>query len=355
MLDSTDSVSVWNLARVLLDKYLAGLWLPGCDDHSGEGLRATPNEEGGRVMAFQKTLGREIQCSGIGLHGGQKVHLTLRPAPPDSGVILRRTDVEGFDLRVGVDSVCDVDHATSLRCGEHRISTIEHLLSALAGLGVDNAIIEADADEIPILDGSSAPFVYLIHEAGIREQSRVRRVLRIRKPVEVTSGDRRLAVYPHDGLKITYSIEFDHPAIGEQVTSYEITPKIYQDEIASARTFGFLREVEMLRKAGLARGGSLENAIVLGDHEILNAPLRYKDEFVRHKILDLIGDATLLGLPIQGHLVAHKAGHGLHAELVRALLADPSCGEIVTDGETTVAPTAALAPLSPETLAYARI
>ena len=161
-------------------------------------------------MGLQRTLGRVIECSGIGLHSGRKVHLTLRPAPPDTGIVLRRTDVEGFELRADVGAVCDVDHATSLQCGEHRLGTIEHLLSALAGLGVDNVIVEADAEEIPILDGSSAPFVYLIHEAGIRGQNRPRRVLRVRKPIEVSDGERHMAVYPHPGLKVTYTIEFDH-------------------------------------------------------------------------------------------------------------------------------------------------
>lgn len=205
------------------------------------------------------------------------------------------------------------------------------------------------------MDGSAAPFVYLIHEAGIREQKQFRSYWKVTRPVEVSRGDIHMAVYPYDGLKVSYTIEFDHPAIGVQKASLRIDPNLYQEEIAPARTFGFLQQVEMLRKAGLAKGGSLDNAIVLGEHEILNAPLRYRDEFVRHKILDLLGDVFLMGMPIQGHFVAHKGGHGLHAEMVRTLLEDPSCGEVVSGSESRERPAPSLAPLSPETQALARV
>jgi UDP-3-O-[3-hydroxymyristoyl] N-acetylglucosamine deacetylase len=296
---------------------------------------------------------------GIGLHGGRTVRLNLRPAPANTGIVLHRTDVPDFHMRAGVDGVCDVDHATSIRHPDpdrkERLGTVEHLLSALYGLGVDNLHAEADSDEIPILDGSSAPFVYLIHEAGIREQAQPRPVFRLKERVEVRDGDRHIVAYPHEGLKITYFIHFDHPAIRTQNKSLEIQPAVYQEEIAPARTFGFLREVEAMRRAGLARGGSLDNAVVLGDHEILNAPLRYADEFVRHKILDLLGDISLLGMPLMGHVMAHKGGHGLHAALVRRILENPAVGEVVVPGvEVPLGPAPVLAPLSQRTLALAR-
>jgi UDP-3-O-[3-hydroxymyristoyl] N-acetylglucosamine deacetylase len=283
-------------------------------------------------MRTQRTLRREVSCTGIGLHGGKRVSMRLRPAPVGSGVVIRRTDVEGFEVRNHVGAVCDVDHATSVHSNGHRVGTIEHLLSALNGLGIDNALVEVDSDEIPVLDGSAVPFVYLIHEAGIRVQPWPRRYLRVRRPVEVSSGDSTLSLLPHHGFRVSYTIEFDHRAIRTQSLTLDLTPQVYQDELAPARTFGFLRDVEAMRRAGLARGGSLENAVLLGEHEVLN-PLRFPDEFVRHKMLDLVGDFALAGGPILAHAVAHKAGHALHVAAVRQMLSEPDAVEVVTWGE----------------------
>ena len=290
-------------------------------------------------MRVERTLRRTVSCTGIGLHSGKQVHLSLRPAPAGSGITFRRTDLDDFNVQARVDAVCSVDHATTLICGQERLGTVEHCLAALAGIGVDNARIEVDAEEIPILDGSSAPFVYLIHEAGIRLQSRPRRYLRVRRPVEVRDGDRYVCFYPQASLRLSYSIEFDHPVIGRQRGNYVIDPSSFQDEIASARTFGFLKEVEAMRRAGLAQGGSLENAVVLGEHDVLN-PLRFQDEFVRHKILDLLGDLSLIGMPLLAHVDAHKAGHALHVEATRELLATADAYEVVTWGQGAVKPSA---------------
>jgi len=283
-------------------------------------------------MRTQRTLRREVACTGIGLHGGRQVQLRLRPAPVGHGIVLRRTDVPGFEVRALVGAVCDVNHATSIRCAGERVGTVEHLLAALHGLGVDNAAIEVDADEVPILDGSAVPFVYLLQEAGVRVQPWPRRYLRVRRPVEVKVGDSTLTLYPHDGLRVTYTIEFDHPAIRRQTLTLDMDQAVFQEEIAPARTFGFLRDVEALRRAGLAKGGSLENAVLVGEHEVLN-PLRFPDEFVRHKILDLVGDLSLAGAPLLAHAVAYKAGHALHILAVREMLRDPSAFEVVTWGE----------------------
>ena len=287
-------------------------------------------------MRTQRTLRREASCAGIGLHGGRPVHLRLRPAPVGTGIVLRRTDVSGFEARALVGAVCDVNHATTIRCAGERVGTVEHLLAALHGLGVDNVHVEVDSDEVPVLDGSAVPFVSLIQEAGIRVQAWPRRYLRVRRPVEVAFGDSWLTLCPHDGFRVSYTIEFDHPAIRRQSLTLDLDPATFQEEVAPARTFGFLRDVEALRRAGLARGGSLENAVLLGEHEVLN-PLRYPDEFVRHKILDLVGDFSLAGAPILAHAVAHKAGHAMHILAVREMLRDPAAFEVVTWGEERVA------------------
>jgi UDP-3-O-[3-hydroxymyristoyl] N-acetylglucosamine deacetylase len=248
-------------------------------------------------MEAQRTLKRQISCAGIGLHSGQKVTLTLKPAAADTGVRFRRTDL-GVDIAARVGEVSSVQHATVLGKAGATVETVEHLLAALVAAGIDNIVVELNHREVPIMDGSSAPFLYLLQEAGIKKLATPRRYLKILKPVQIASGDKRIAIYPS-----------------------RITEATFADHIAGARTFGFLKEVEWLRQNGLALGGSLENAIVIGDTNVLNA-LRFEDEFVRHKILDVVGDLALVGYPIVGHVVAHRAGHALHTALAAEILAD---------------------------------
>jgi UDP-3-O-[3-hydroxymyristoyl] N-acetylglucosamine deacetylase len=271
-------------------------------------------------MHAQRTLRRPTSCAGIGLHSGNKVTLSLKPAAADTGIRFRRSDLGGLEVPATVEHVCGINHATGLSRDTVRVDTVEHLLAALVSLGVDNVIVELNSPEVPIMDGSAAPFIYLIQEAGIKELSKVRRFLKVLRPVSLTRGDKRIAVYPSDRFKVTYSIAFDHPLLRHQARTMRVTEQSFIDEIAPARTFGFLKEVEMLRQQGLALGGSLENAIVIGDTGVLNNVLRFEDEFVRHKILDLVGDMALVGHPIVGHLVAHRGGHALHTEFAARLL-----------------------------------
>jgi UDP-3-O-[3-hydroxymyristoyl] N-acetylglucosamine deacetylase len=271
-------------------------------------------------MVVQHTLKRQISCAGIGLHSGQKVTLTLKPAPADSGIRFRRTDL-GVEIPASVDNVSAVQYATVLGRDGATVETVEHLLAALVASGIDNVVVELSQREVPIMDGSSAPFLFLLQEAGVKRQGAARRYLKVLKPLQVTSGDKRIAVYPSDHFKVSYTISFDHPLLRHQTRTERITEQTFTEHIASARTFGFLKEVEWLRQQGLALGGSLENAIVIGDTGALNA-LRFEDEFVRHKILDVVGDLALVGYPMLGHVVAHRAGHAMHTELGRAILAD---------------------------------
>jgi UDP-3-O-[3-hydroxymyristoyl] N-acetylglucosamine deacetylase len=270
-------------------------------------------------MAYRRTLRRPIGCTGIGLHSGKPVRLELLPAPAGHGISFRRTDV-GVEIAASVENLGKLDHATSLIRDGVSIDTVEHLLSALHGLGVDDVKVEVSGPEVPILDGSAAPFVLLIHEAGLRPQRLARRYLKVLKPVEVVRGGKWARFTPADHLRITYSIGFDHPLLRQQSFSLRVSPTSFAEEIAPARTFGFLRDVETLRRNGLALGGSLENAVVIGESGVLNNKLRFEDEFVRHKILDAIGDLALVGHPLLGHLEASKAGHALHAALVQELL-----------------------------------
>ena len=263
-------------------------------------------------MDAQRTLRRQISCVGIGLHSGNKVNLTLKPAVADSGIRFRRTDLGNHEVPATVNNLNGIQLATGLAINEVSVETVEHLLAALVSVGIDNAIVELNSPEVPIMDGSAAPFVYLIHEAGIKAQTPKRQYLKILRPIAMARGDKRIAIYPSDHFKVTYSIAYDHPLLRHQSRTIRLSEDAFVDEIAPARTFTFLKEVEMLRQQGLALGGSLENAIVVGDTGILNNALRFDDEFVRHKILDVIGDMALIGYPLIGHLVAHRGGHALH-------------------------------------------
>ena len=275
-------------------------------------------------MIAQRTLDHSIRCSGIGLHSGRKIELVLHPAEENTGITFIRSDL-GIEFPAKAEYVTDTRLRTTIGKGDAQISTVEHLLSALAGLGVDNARIEVSGAEVPIMDGSSAPFVFLIQCAGIREQSSAKKVLRILKHVEVVDGDKRCALYPTGGFKISYLLDYDHPLLRKRQVSIDFSRQAYTREISRARTFGFLHEVEALQKAGLALGGSLENAIVLDTHRVVNeGGLRYEDECVRHKILDTLGDLSLSGYPIVGAFEGELTGHDMNHKLVTTLLADPS-------------------------------
>jgi len=280
-------------------------------------------------MDPQRTLKRSITCAGIGLHSGKKVTLSLKPAPADSGIRFRRTDLGGVEIPATVDYLGTVAYATQLRLGDARVETVEHVLAALVSARVDNAIIELNTPEVPIMDGSSAPFIFLVQECGIRALSEPRRYLKVLRPITLARGDKHIALYPADQFKVSYTISFDHPLLRHQSKTMTLSEHAFIDEIAPARTFTFLKEVEMLRQNGLALGGSLDNAIVIGDTGVLNSSLRYEDEFVRHKILDLIGDLALVGHPIVAHAVVHRGGHALHTELATALLAERGAWQLV--------------------------
>jgi UDP-3-O-[3-hydroxymyristoyl] N-acetylglucosamine deacetylase len=279
-------------------------------------------------METQRTVRRPVSCTGIGLHSGNKVSLSLKPAPADFGIRFRRSDLGGLEIPATVDNLASIRYATGLACGEGSVETVEHLLAALVSLGVDNVVVELNHPEVPIMDGSASPFVYLIHEAGLKTVAAPRRFLKVVRPIALSSGDKRIALYPSDHFKVTYSISFDHPLLRHQSRTLAITEDSFVEEIASARTFGFLKEVETLRQHGLALGGSLDNAIVLGETSVLNA-LRFDDEFVRHKILDVLGDLALVGHPIIGHLVAHRGGHALHTSFAARILEEADAWRLV--------------------------
>ncbi|HVO30271.1 MAG TPA: UDP-3-O-acyl-N-acetylglucosamine deacetylase [bacterium] len=282
-----------------------------------------------RATIRQKTLAHEVRFDGIGLHTGERIAVRLAPAPAGTGLVFASGDDR---IPARTENVVSTVLATTLGLSNGaRISTVEHFLAALAGMGVDNAIVEIDGSELPILDGSSQIFVDQILAAGIVEQRAERIVYCVRRPFGVRDGVKEATFWPAPGFRVSYSIDFAHPAIGEQRWDGLITPAIFARDLAAARTFGFLKDVEMLRASGLALGGSLENAVVLDDTGVLNPEgLRFPDEFVRHKVLDAIGDLALAGMPIVGHLVAHRAGHDLNQRLVREMLADPANYEIVT-------------------------
>jgi len=284
-------------------------------------------------MIAQRTLRRPVSCSGIGLHSGNKVTLSLKPAPADFGIRFQRADLGGLEVPATVTHLGGIQLATGLTREAVSVETVEHLLAALTALGIDNVIVELNSPEVPIMDGSAAPFVYLIlNEAGVKRLTAPKKFLKVLRPISLSQGDKRIALYPSDHFKVTYSISFDHPLIRHQSRTMKITDESFVEEIAPARTFGFLKEVEMLRQRGLALGGSLDNAIVLGETGVLNNALRFEDEFVRHKILDAIGDLALVGYPVIGHLVAHRAGHALHTEFAAKILEEASAWRLVESG-----------------------
>ncbi|ATB41312.1 UDP-3-O-[3-hydroxymyristoyl] N-acetylglucosamine deacetylase [Cystobacter fuscus] len=279
----------------------------------------------------QRTLLQPVRCQGVGLHSGAPVNLSLLPAPVNHGIVFVRTDtLRPVSIPALTEYVVDTSLATTLGKDGVKVSTVEHLMSALAGMGLDNVRVELDGPEVPIMDGSAAPFSSLISEAGVREQEEPRRLLVIKKTVTVTDGDKEASLSPAKGFRISCTVDFKHPLITEQSFELEFSDRCFAREISRARTFCFRRDVEMLQKMGLARGGSLDNAIVVDEFSILNPDgLRFADEFVRHKILDAIGDISLFGHPVMGHLKAFKTGHALNQKLVKAVLADPSSYEIV--------------------------
>jgi UDP-3-O-[3-hydroxymyristoyl] N-acetylglucosamine deacetylase len=281
----------------------------------------------------QRTLKSLIRASGVGLHTGQKVRMVLRPAPADSGIIFRRIDLASpVDIPARADRVGEARLASTLVKDGVKVHTVEHLMSALAGLGIDNAFVDLDAPELPIMDGSASPFALLIQQAGIEEQGAPKRFLRVRKTVEVKEGDKWARLEPYEGLRMSFSIEFRHPVIDRstQSVTVDFAETSYLKEIARARTFGFMHEVEDLKDSGLALGGGLDNAVVLDEHSVLNSGgLRFADEFIRHKLLDAMGDLYLLGRPLLGAFTAHKSGHALNNKLARAALADAGALETV--------------------------
>jgi len=285
-------------------------------------------------MIKQRTLKTLVSASGVGLHGGVKVNMTLRPAAPDTGIVFRRIDLRiPVDLPASALLVGDTRMCSCLERDGVKVGTIEHLMSAFAGLGIDNAYVDLDAPEVPILDGSSAPFIFLIQSAGIEEQNAAKKFIRITRPVEVKDGDKWARFEPFDGYKLSFSIVFRHPAIDRsaQEAVFDFAEHSYVHEVARARTFGFMQEVEWLRENNLALGGGLENAIVLDEYRVLNADgLRYPDEFVKHKLLDAIGDLHLLGHPLLAAFSAHKSGHALNNLLARELLAHPESWQLVS-------------------------
>ena len=285
-------------------------------------------------MIRQRTLKNVIRATGVGLHTGDKVYLTLRPAAPDTGIVFRRTDLAvPVDIPACPLNVGDTRLSTTLVKDGVRISTVEHLLSAFAGLGIDNAYVDVSAAEVPIMDGSAGPFVFLIQSAGIEEQNRAKRFVRIKRRVRVEDGDKYAMFEPYDGFKVEFAIDFDHPAFPSRTraATVDLSANSFVKEVSRARTFGFLRDIESLRKQNLALGGSMDNAVVVDDYRVLNEEgLRYEDEFVRHKILDAIGDLYLLGHSLIGAFRGYKSGHGLNNQLLRALIADRSAWEEVT-------------------------
>jgi len=287
-------------------------------------------------MRLQNTLKREIIIRGTGLHTGQQINMRLKPAPRDTGIVFIRTDKGGVQIKASVSSVADTNFATTLASNGTRVGTVEHLLSAIMALQIDNAYIELDGPEIPIMDGSAMPFVKKITEAGIARQGKRLPYIRILKPIVVAEGKSQIAIIPYEGMRITQSIHYSHPLFGEQRLGMDITEESFINELAPARTFGFLKDIQAMRSQGLIKGGSLENAIVLDEKEIINKnKLRFKDEFVRHKILDTLGDISLLGLPIYGHIIANRSGHTMNIKLLKKILLSTSSWEIISHGDVT--------------------
>ncbi|MCG7986044.1 MAG: UDP-3-O-acyl-N-acetylglucosamine deacetylase [Candidatus Thiodiazotropha weberae] len=299
-------------------------------------------------MIWQRTLKNVIRATGVGLHTGEKVYLTLRPAAPDTGIIFRRVDLDPpVEIRACAENVGDTRLSSTLVQDGVRVSTVEHLLSALAGLGIDNAYVDVSAAEVPIMDGSAGPFVFLLQSAGVEEQNKAKRFIRIKRKVEVVEGDKRASFEPFDGFKVSFSIDFDHPVFKErsQFATIDFSSTSFVREVSRARTFGFLRDIEMLRQKELALGGSLDNAVVVDDYRVMNVDgLRYEDEFVKHKILDAIGDLYLLGHSLVGAFSGHKSGHALNNRLLLELISQEDAWEEITFDEPEDAPISYMQP-----------
>ena len=293
-------------------------------------------------MIRQRTLRNAIKATGVGLHTGEKVYLTLAPAPVNTGIVFRRVDLDPVvEIPARAENVGDTTLSTSLMANGERVSTVEHLLSAMAGLGIDNAFIDVSAPEVPIMDGSAGPFVFLIQSAGIEEQGAAKKFIRIKRKITVEDGDKVASFLPFDGFKVSFTIDFDHPVFRDRTAHAEVdfSSTSFVKEISRARTFGFMHEIEYLRSKGLARGGSVDNAIVVDEYRILNQDgLRYDDEFVKHKVLDAIGDLYLLGNSLIGEFRAYKSGHALNNDSLRALIAQPDAWETVTFEDEATAP-----------------
>jgi UDP-3-O-[3-hydroxymyristoyl] N-acetylglucosamine deacetylase len=296
---------------------------------------------------FQTTIAREARTEGVGLHTGVFGHLRLVPAPADIGIVFRRNDLDNFPIEAQGHNVARVSYATSLMKQGVLLSTTEHLLAAIYSCGIDNIYIDIDSIEVPILDGSAEPFMQMLEQAGVRRLRRRRRYLKVVQPLEVVEGDRRVGIYPADEFRVRCYVDFAHPLVGKQEVEMVVSPETFRHLLARARTFCFERDIEPLREMGLIRGGSLENAIVLTQDGMMNGPLRFPDEFGRHKALDLIGDLALTGLPLLARVEAHKAGHSLHTQLVSRLLADPSLWTITTEETAYAAEHPSFAALSP--------
>jgi UDP-3-O-[3-hydroxymyristoyl] N-acetylglucosamine deacetylase len=282
-------------------------------------------------MPSQLTIQRPVEIEGIGLHTAVESHLRLVPAPADTGIVFRRVDLDNFEIEAHVRNVARVSYATSLMKQGVLISTTEHLLAALYCSGIDNIYVELNALELPILDGSSRPFIEMLAEAGTRRLRRPRHYIHVVKPLEFSDGDRRIGIYPADEFSVHCFVDYHHPCAGPQEIEMSVNRETFNRELGPARTFTFVKELVALQKMGLIRGGSLANAIVMDDNSILNGPLRFADEFGRHKALDLIGDLALVGRPLQARIVAHKAGHALHTQLVTRLLEDRSLWKETTE------------------------
>ncbi|MYM64694.1 UDP-3-O-acyl-N-acetylglucosamine deacetylase [Pseudomaricurvus sp. HS19] len=300
-------------------------------------------------MIRQRTLKNAIRATGVGLHTGEKVYLTLLPAPVDTGIVFRRVDLDPVvEIQAKAENVGDTTLSTTLVKGDVRVSTVEHLLSAMAGMGIDNAIVEVSAPEVPIMDGSAGPFVFLIQSAGIEEQTAAKKFIRIKRPMVVEDGDKKAEFLPFNGFKVSFSIDFDHPVFkGRRLdASVDFSSTSFVKEVSRARTFGFMHEIEYLRSKGLAKGGSVDNAIVVDEYRILNEDgLRYDDEFVKHKILDAIGDLYLLGNSLIGEFKAHKSGHALNNRSLRQLIAQEDAWEVVTFEDESAAPISYIKPV----------
>jgi UDP-3-O-[3-hydroxymyristoyl] N-acetylglucosamine deacetylase len=287
-------------------------------------------------MPFQLTIHRPVEIEGVGLHTAVRSRVRFVPAPADTGIVFRRVDLDNFEIEAHVRNVARVSYATSLMKQGVLLSTTEHVLAALYSCGVDNVYVEIDALELPILDGSSKPFIDLLAEAGTRKLRRQRRYIQVKKPLEFSDGDRRIGIYPASEFRVHCFVDYDHPAVGPQEVRMTVDRDSFSRELAPARTFGFMKDFAGLQAMGLIRGGSIDNAIVLDEDSVMNGPLRFPDEFGRHKALDLIGDLALVGHPLKAHVVAHKAGHALHTQLVTRLLADKDLWTETTEPHSTV-------------------